>query len=144
MAQANLVLHCGAREVSREQLALVPCPPPEGRWKAVPHVTVLDYATTSLKEAGYEIENVKLGLTRDDNRFFGVMTLKTPLVTGTSLAVGRRDRPLVNPSEGRGGRRDAMRTQRGRVQAGFPVADAVLEKRTTECRVKVPADFPGA
>lgn len=90
MAEASLVLHCGAREVTREELSKVPCPEPEGRWKPVPHHTVLDYATTSLREAGYEIDNLRLGLTRDDQRFFGVMTLKTPLVTGTALAVGFR------------------------------------------------------
>lgn len=90
MAQANLVLHCGAREVTREELAKVPCPEPEGRWKPVPHYQVLDYATNSLREAGYEIDNLRLGLTRDDQRFFGVLTLRSPLVTGTALAVGLR------------------------------------------------------
>jgi hypothetical protein len=90
MAEATLVLHCGGREVTRDELALVPCPQPEGRWRPVPHCEVLDYATTALQEAGYEIDNLRLGLTRDDQRFFGVMTLRTPLVTGTALAVGLR------------------------------------------------------
>lgn len=90
MAEANLVLHCGAREVTLTELSNVPCPEPEGRWRPVPHHTVVEYATTALTKAGYEVENLRLGLARDNQRFFGVMTLKTPLVAGTSLAVGLR------------------------------------------------------
>src|SRR4051794_26516834 len=90
MANANLILHCGAREVSVDALNAVPCPPADSRWRPVPHGTVLRYATESLTEAGYAIDNLRLGLTRDDRRFFGALTLKTPLVTGTALAVGLR------------------------------------------------------
>lgn len=90
MATANLMLHCGAREVTVAELNAVSCPPAEGRWRPVPHGTVLQYATEALTEAGYQIDNLRLGLTRDDQRFFGALTLKTPLVSGTSLAVGLR------------------------------------------------------
>ena len=87
---ASLMLHCGAREVSRDQLSLVPCPPAEGRWRPVPHVTVLDYAEKALMDAGYGVEKLQLGLSRDDARFFGTLTLKSPLASGVSLAVGLR------------------------------------------------------
>src|SRR3954451_10244171 len=90
MANAQLVLHCGAREVSPEQLTLVPCPKPDGRWHPIPHGTVLSYATQALRDAGYTVGKMQLGLSRNDARFFGVLTLKTPLVSGTSLAVGIR------------------------------------------------------
>ncbi len=90
MADAKLILHCGAREVSQEELNAVPCPEPEGRWRPVPHGSVLSYATDALKEAGYEIDNLRLGVARDNHRFFAALTLRTPLVTGTSLAVGIR------------------------------------------------------
>ncbi len=90
MSEANLILHCGAREVTVEQLNTVPCPKAEGRWRPVPHGTVLAHATDALEEAGYLIDNLRLGLTRDDKRFFGALTLKTPLVSGTALAVGLR------------------------------------------------------
>src|SRR2546421_247517 len=39
MASANLMLHCGAREVTRSELDAVPCPKPDGRWFPVPHGT---------------------------------------------------------------------------------------------------------
>ena len=87
---ASLMLHCGAREVTRDQLALVPCPPAEGRWRPVPHVTVLDYAEKALLDAGYEVDKLQLGLSRDDARFFGTLTLRSPLASGVSLAVGLR------------------------------------------------------
>jgi hypothetical protein len=90
MVSAHLSLHCGAREVTPEQLSLVPCPVPEGRWRPVPHGTVLTYATQALTDAGYQIEKMQLGLSRNDARFFGVLTLATPLVSGTALAVGIR------------------------------------------------------
>ena len=74
MSDAKLMLHCGAREVTREQLELVPCPPAEGRWRPVAHATVLTYATQALTDAGYEIETLQLGLSRCDSRFFGTLT----------------------------------------------------------------------
>jgi Domain of unknown function (DUF932) len=87
MADANMTLHCGAREVTREQLALVPCPPAEGRWKPVPHVTVLDYACKALTDAGYGIRKQRLGLSRNDRRFWGTLVLESDVVHGVSLAV---------------------------------------------------------
>src|SRR4051812_31798997 len=90
MADARLVLHCGAREVSPEQLTLVPCPKPDGRWHPIPHGSVLSYATQALTDAGYTVGKMQLGLSRNDDRFFGVLTLKTQLVNGTALAVGIR------------------------------------------------------
>jgi hypothetical protein len=90
MSDAKLMLHCGSREVTREQLDAVPCPPAEGTWRPVPHGTVLTYATQALTDAGYEIEKLQLGLSRSDARFFGALTLKSPVATGVSLAVGLR------------------------------------------------------
>jgi len=90
MSNAKLMLHCGAREVTREQLDSVPCPPAEGRWRPVPHGTVLTYATQALADAGYGIEKMHLGLSRSDQRFFGTLTLSSPVASGVSLAVGLR------------------------------------------------------
>lgn len=90
MAEANLVLHCGARTVSEEQLRAAPCPSPEGRWRPVPHAVVLDHARRALTDAGYEVEHLQLGLARNDSRFFGTLTLRSALAEGVSLAVGVR------------------------------------------------------
>ena len=37
MAESKLVLHCGAREVGREELDGVPTPAPTQTWFPVPH-----------------------------------------------------------------------------------------------------------
>jgi hypothetical protein len=88
MVSANLMLHCGAREVSRAELDAVPCPKPDGRWFPVPHGTVLNHALEALTQAGYHVEKMQLGLSRNDARFFGTLTLASGLVSGVHVAVG--------------------------------------------------------
>lgn len=90
VASAALICHRGAREVTREELSRVACPLAEGRWRPVPHTDVLSHAEQSLTEAGYSIEKESLALSRDDARFFGTLTLRTPLSDGVNLAVGVR------------------------------------------------------
>src|SRR4051812_42192182 len=90
VANATLMCHRGAREVSRDELALVPCPPSEGRWRPVPHAQVLDYAEHALSAAGYAVEKESLALSKDQARFFGTLTLRTPVANGVNLAVGLR------------------------------------------------------
>lgn len=93
MATSSLMLHCGAREVSREELAVLPCPPPTKTWAPVNHVRVLDTALGTLREAGYSIEKARFGLSGGDDRFFATLDLSTPLTSdGTvTLAVGIRN-----------------------------------------------------
>jgi hypothetical protein len=93
MATSNLVLHCGGREVTRDELAMLRCPPPTKTWAPVGHVRVLETALATLGEAGYSIEKMRLGVAGDDGRFFGTLDLTTPLTgDGTvTLAVGIRN-----------------------------------------------------
>jgi hypothetical protein len=90
MATANLLLHCGAREVAPEELRIVPCPAPEGRWYPVPHHVVVDHVTNALEFAGYQISHLQLGLARDNQRLFATAILSASLAPGVSLAVGFR------------------------------------------------------
>lgn len=90
VANATLMCHRGAREVGRDELVRVSCPPAEGRWRPVPHAEVLSHAELALTDAGYGIEKIALALSRDDARFFGTITLRTPLADGVNLAVGLR------------------------------------------------------
>lgn len=90
VANATLMCHRGAREVSRDELLRVACPPAEGRWRPVPHADVLSHAEQSLTDAGYGIEKASLSLSSDDARFFGTLTLRAPLSDGVNLAVGLR------------------------------------------------------
>lgn len=93
MATSNLMLHCGAREVSHEELATLPCPPPTKTWAPVGHARVLETALGTLAEAGYTVAKARFGLSRGDGRFFGTLDLATPLTeNGTvTLAVGIRN-----------------------------------------------------
>jgi len=90
VANATLLCQRGAREVTREELSFVPCPPPQGRWHPVPFHTVLEYAERALTDAGYRIAKSALALSRRDGRFFGTLTLDCPLGSGADLAVGIR------------------------------------------------------
>lgn len=93
MATSALMLHCGAREVSREELATLPCPPPTKTWAPVGHARVLETALGTLSEAGYSVVKARYGLSRNDGQFFGTLDLATPLTPdGTvTLAVGIRN-----------------------------------------------------
>jgi hypothetical protein len=90
MSEAKLMLHCGARKVTLDELREVPCPAPEGRWRPVPHATVLEHAVGALESAGYGVAKMDLGLARDDARFFATLTLRSELIEGVSMAVGVR------------------------------------------------------
>jgi hypothetical protein len=50
----------------------------------------LSHAEQALVAAGYGIDKTSLALSGDDARFFGTLTLRTPLSDGVSLAVGLR------------------------------------------------------
>jgi hypothetical protein len=56
----------------------------------VPHSDVLRFAADALGNAGYAIQKTDLGLSQDNMRFFGTLTLGTQLHDGAALAVGIR------------------------------------------------------
>jgi hypothetical protein len=91
MASSTLMLHCGARRVSRDELAAVPTPAPTATWFPVPHLSVLDTTIERLAEAGYRVRKTDLALNREGRQFFGTLDLDTPLVNGVTLAVGIRN-----------------------------------------------------
>src|SRR5205807_2922253 len=51
---------------------------------------VLAHAEGALMAAGYGIERVGLALSKDNARFFGTLTLRSPVADGVNLAVGLR------------------------------------------------------
>ncbi len=87
------MLHCGAREVTRDELTLVTCPPPTKTWAPVGHARVLDTALATLREAGYSIAKTRLGISADQARFFGTLDVATELTPDgiVTLAVGIRN-----------------------------------------------------
>lgn len=88
MSQSKLVLHCGAREVTREQLDAIEPPPATATWRPIKHSTVIDTVSRSMRDAGFEIRGVKLGVTRGDHRLFATIDTATSLNGGSvTLAV---------------------------------------------------------
>ena len=68
-------------------------PPPTRTWAPVGHARVLDTALATIREAGFTLDKMKLGLSGDGARFFGTLDLATPLSPDgiVTLAVGVRN-----------------------------------------------------
>jgi hypothetical protein len=75
MRTTNLILHCGARSVTREQIAAVATPPRTPTWVPIPHGRLLDGVGDCLTRAGLAVVAEAHGLTRDGNRYFGLLQL---------------------------------------------------------------------
>ena len=91
MADGQLILHCGARQVERPELDLIEAPPPTDTWFPLAHRTVLDRVLTTLDSAGFTVKKQGFGLSKDNQRFFGVLDLQNEIGGGVSLAVGIRN-----------------------------------------------------
>ena len=88
---SELIVHRGARHVTREELEQVHAPPPTETWFPLPHSHVLDRTLSTLEQAGFRPTKIQLGLSRNDAQFFGVVDLESPVAEGVTLAVGVRN-----------------------------------------------------
>ena len=88
MTTSTLITHCGAREVTREDLDKVEAPPATQTWFPVKHATVIDTVSQALTAAGFQIRGAKYALSRNDTRLFSTVDLATSLAGGVTL--GRR------------------------------------------------------
>ena len=71
--KANLMLHCGAKAVSREQVAAVPTPARTPTWVPIAHGRLLAGVQECLARAGLSVVSEAHGLARDGSRYFGLM-----------------------------------------------------------------------
>lgn len=67
----GFLLHCGAREVPRRDLALVPVPEAQKRFCPVPHDTLADAVQFQLETAGFDIVQQRHALNKDGAQYFG-------------------------------------------------------------------------
>jgi hypothetical protein len=88
---ACLVLHCGARQVSREELDAVEAPPPTDTWFPVKHAVVYETVQTALTSAGFVVKRSQFGLARNNARMFATVDLASELAVGVTLSVGIRN-----------------------------------------------------
>lgn len=91
MADSNLMLHRGARIVTREELDAVPAPEATETWFPVRHGQVLDSVLATLDGAGFSVARSQFALTRSNARFFGTLDLGTSVSDGVTLSVGVRN-----------------------------------------------------
>lgn len=87
----SLIVHCGARVVSREQLECVPAPEATATWFPVKHALVIDTVRQSLHSAGFQVQREQFALSRGDARLFATLDLTSSLANGVHLAVGIRN-----------------------------------------------------
>jgi hypothetical protein len=73
MNRINLCLHCGSRSVPRDQVSTVITPPRTSSWVPIPHARLLDGVQSSLQRAGLSVVSEAHGLSRDGNRYFGLL-----------------------------------------------------------------------
>jgi hypothetical protein len=72
MSTTTLVTHCGAREVSREELNLIEAPPPTQTWYPVRHSTVVESVSDLLQAGGFQIQKATYALSRQNARMFAL------------------------------------------------------------------------
>jgi len=75
MNKLNLILHCGGSAATREQLATVPVPSPEGRWFPIGHETLLSTVQSELGKLNMNVVNESYGLANDGKRMFGLLQI---------------------------------------------------------------------
>src|SRR6516225_6713611 len=73
MNRCNLILHCGAQAVGREQVHTVATPSRTGTWVPVPHAVLLEEVQRVLEQSGLQVVGEAHGLTREGARYFGLL-----------------------------------------------------------------------
>ena len=72
---ANLLMHCGGREVTRDGIADAPTPERTKTWVPVAHNRLLELAQSTIEAQGYSVTNEAHGLSGGGARYFGLMEL---------------------------------------------------------------------
>ena len=75
MNKLNLILHCGGSAATRERLATVPVPAPEGRWFPIGHETLISTVEGELNKLNMNIVHQSYGLGNGGKRMFGLLQI---------------------------------------------------------------------
>ena len=62
---ANLLMHCGGRHVSRDDIVNAPTPQRTRTWVPVPHHRLIDIVETTIDGQGYRVTSQAHGLWGD-------------------------------------------------------------------------------
>ena len=93
MNKCNLILHCGAAEVPRKALALVPTPNPTATWRPIPHEEYVRQVEWELPRYGLDVVHEAHALTHDNTRYFGLIHVSRNGIENPdySLVIGIRN-----------------------------------------------------
>jgi hypothetical protein len=75
MTKCNLILHCGAHHVPREQLRSVLTPAPTVSWQPLPHHDLLSLVENTLPRHNLRVVNEAHAMTHDEKRYFGLLQI---------------------------------------------------------------------
>lgn len=93
MKKANLMLHCGAHAVTRDDLAAVATPGATRSWQPIAHTKLLATVEQQLTESKLQVIEQAHGVTKNGARYFGLLQVAaTDSVDGeAALIVGIRN-----------------------------------------------------
>ena len=72
---ANLLMHCGGKHVSRDELANASTPDKTKTWVPVSHQRLLELVDQTIEGQGFRVTNQAHGLWGNGARYFGLMEL---------------------------------------------------------------------
>ncbi len=75
--KVNLLLHCGAKAVHRDDVAAVLTPPATDTWRPIPHMTLIRKVEKTLAGNQLTIGSQAHSLTHDGARYFGLMEIRS-------------------------------------------------------------------
>ena len=87
----GLILHCGSKQVTREELELVPTPPSTATWQPVPHHRVAELVTREAINRGCQIVDEGYGLNPAGTKLFGVLRFHPHGIPDYTRALGFRN-----------------------------------------------------
>lgn len=88
----NLMLHCGAHHVERDEVFSAKAPERTNSWVPIPHSRLLDLIQQTLIGNGMTVIEQAHALTRDGRRYFGLLHVQTwQASTDYGLVVGIRN-----------------------------------------------------
>ncbi len=97
----GMILHCGAKETTRQDLSLVPTPDPTATWTPIPHEALLNVAAENLERSGYRIVSERHALNREGGHYFGLLEVRNGHdETDRSLMIGLRNSHTKDLSAG--------------------------------------------
>ena len=76
MNKCNLVLHCGANAVERDDLLQVRTPASTDSWQPIPHQELLRHVENALPSHGLRVMHEAHALTHDGGRYFGLLQVQ--------------------------------------------------------------------